>query len=287
MIFTSNQTTTTLAFGGPLTEVAMDAPFLPLNALANEVMDQRAMAVITANTVLVGNRDIFVPVSTAGGNVTITLPSAAIQARQPILIKKVSQDTNTITIQRAGADTIEDPNNPLLSPTATSITMRIPDSGIWLFPVPSTTAWRVMYKYSPRRVGAEAFRITSNQTVTGNFQLVQLNAETYDDLSLYNAGTYQYTVPVKGRYLVSACLLINGGGSTEMEAYVYRNGANAKSIARTSAATTSATKLVGSPVIDCNVGDTLEIRLSVITGSRDVAPGAADSYATYTLLTEL
>lgn len=66
-----------------------------------------AVTTITSNTVLTTQTDV--PVDASGGNITITLPSAnsyTVPYASGITFQRIDSSTNTVTIQRAGTDTI-------------------------------------------------------------------------------------------------------------------------------------------------------------------------------------
>lgn len=67
------------------------------------------LATLTADTTLTADHAGLVLVSASGGNVTLTLPAASGAGGRPIDIQVVRTDSsgNTVTIQRAGSDTIQ------------------------------------------------------------------------------------------------------------------------------------------------------------------------------------
>lgn len=72
---------------------------------------------VTANTTLTADDAGVVLVNAAGGNVTVTLPAAAAANGRPLRLVLARTDTsaNTVTIQRAGSDTIEGLTSLLLA----------------------------------------------------------------------------------------------------------------------------------------------------------------------------
>lgn len=55
----------------------------------------------------VGATDSLIVVSTAGGNVVVNLPSAALNAGRELIIKKNTDDANTVTVIPNGSDAID------------------------------------------------------------------------------------------------------------------------------------------------------------------------------------
>lgn len=65
---------------------------------------------ITSGSVTLDTDDEVVIVSATGGNVTLTLPAAnayGSQQTRPIIIRRTDATTNTVTVQRAGSDTVD------------------------------------------------------------------------------------------------------------------------------------------------------------------------------------
>jgi hypothetical protein len=69
---------------------------------------------ITANYTI-NSADWLVKANAAGGNIIITLPSASIAPQRPYYVKRIDSSSNTVTIEGAGADTIDEAANKLLS----------------------------------------------------------------------------------------------------------------------------------------------------------------------------
>lgn len=69
-------------------------------------VQRRNTRLTTTDTALTEADDILL-VDTTAGNVTITLPSAALAPKVRFAVKKVGNDVNTVTVQRAGSDTVD------------------------------------------------------------------------------------------------------------------------------------------------------------------------------------
>jgi hypothetical protein len=124
-------TTYTAVSTAPITDglINSGAPvknsFDTVNTFVGAIDDQRALAVQTTTYSIVANRDIINLCSTAGGDFTVTLPEGVNHTTQPIFIKKVGDDFNTLTISIAGSSTdrIELPWGSLATPIATTLTL--------------------------------------------------------------------------------------------------------------------------------------------------------------------
>ena len=251
------------------------------------IADQRALGVITSNTTLVANRDIYNPVSTAGGAVTITLPSGANHTTQPIFIKKISNDLTAITIQRASTDVIESPFVPLTTPTATSITLVLPNESIALYPtlVGGVHQWRVVsYSGETKSVYARAFRNATQSIANAGFIKVQFNAETSDVYNLYDPTTnHRFTCPVAGVYEVSASVAIGPtAGSSDMVASIYKNGSE---IARGSRVTNTGAinSIVLGLYVPAVVNDYFEIFVFNAGVVKTAEAGSGSTYGVFSL----
>lgn len=83
-------------------------------------------------TVLATDRGTAVAVDTAGGNVVITLPAVTdFKSGDSITIRKTSDDANTVTINRAGSDTIDGATSQVLSTYGASVTLVSDASATW------------------------------------------------------------------------------------------------------------------------------------------------------------
>jgi hypothetical protein len=230
-MFTPSYTNTTpIPFGKSLIESDdVNSTQLAQDTYLGNIDDQRALSVVTSNTTLVANRDVWVPVSTAAGNVTITLPAAANHTTQPILIQKVSQDTNRLIIQRAGSDTIDNPYSPLSIPITTSIELINPGESARLYPQPSTSYWRGVYNNNTRLVscvvssGSQTFANSSTTTA------VQFGTGTTisDRTGMHSEVTNntRFTVNVTGSYEVKAAIrFADNTGGNAVGTWLLRNG---------------------------------------------------------------
>jgi hypothetical protein len=243
-----------------------------------------ATRTISGNATLTQNVDCIVNVS-AGSNITVTLPAATGQ-KFGIWIKKIDQTYNTITIQCAGSDKIEDPNNPLTSPTATSLVLRNPDAGFLIFPV--GTIWRIWSRQFTNRVSCRAYNTNTAIPYGGAFpgSTIIFDTVVYDYTNGYNNATGVFTAKIPGKYMVTGCLFVLAGSATANECYIFKNSANDSSGQNTLSQTISAAhKLTFFGMVDLALGETIKINFS--TGSattRAMASSPADSYVNIQLI---
>lgn len=259
-----------------------DAVDAPQNNFISAIDDLRDLGVLTSNTVLVQNRDIMAAMDAASGNRSFTLPAATGQ-RFPITLKKVDTSSNTVTINRAGSDTIEDPTNPLLSPTATSFVLRLPDEAITLYPF-GTTQWRVVKHYKPNRIYAAAYQ-TSPQalTVAANETLVNFQNDSTppfgaDPYGFFDISTNRFTPLMPGRYLITSTIGFQSGSSAYGFISIDRNGSRvALSDYSPALATTSFFQHQATAVAIMNGStDYIEIYARVYTNNRTLASASVN-----------
>lgn len=85
------------------------------------VLDSGPYTAVAGNVVLC---------NTAAGGFTVTLPLAASNKAQPILVKKISSDGNHVTVGTISADVIDGSSTQTLASQYSALTM-IADSGNW------------------------------------------------------------------------------------------------------------------------------------------------------------
>jgi hypothetical protein len=159
--------------------------FDTVNTFVGAIDDQRALAVQTTTYSIVANRDIINLCSTAGGDFASILPEGVNHTTQPIFIKKVGDDFNTLTISIAGSSTdrIELPWGTLAVPTATTLTLRLPGEFVELYPI---LVSGVYYWYK-------------------------------DPSDSWNNSTYTYTAKVAGVYNFMGHILVKGSVATGLQ----------------------------------------------------------------------
>lgn len=168
------------------------------------------------------NTEVVVYVDASSGDKTVNLPAATGQY-QSIVIKKTDATYNTVTIARAGSDTIESLTTNNVSPSGTSLDIKTPDASITL--VPNGTTWRIENLYRKRNIAFSGYANT-NQALTVSQQLVNLNAEEYDTNSNFNTTLSKFVAPVAGLYEVSGNARVTSiNSSTSLVFYFAKNGA--------------------------------------------------------------
>jgi hypothetical protein len=264
-----------------------DAVDVPQNNFISAIDDLRDLGVLTSSTVLVQNRDIMAAMNAASGNRFFTLPSATGQ-RFPITLKKVDTSSNTVTINRAGSNTIEDPANPLLSPTATSFVLRQPDECVTLYPF-GTTQWRILKHYTPELYVYAKVYASSSTAVTNTTTVITFNSESWDYSSNYNTFTNKFTVPIDGIYELKAKIGFDNGGGSANSFYpmFYVNGTNRGRFYEVYGQSGSNTGFYGETHLSLVAGDEIDIRARAVLHTRNTSTGEDDTYAMFKLVKRL
>jgi len=177
------------------------------------------------------NKDVSV-LMTNTSNSTVTLPAATGQYKT-ILIKKAAFNNATITITRAGSDTIEDPNNPLTTPTATTFVLYGCDDFVEL--EARGTTWRIVSLNRSNNIRAGAYMSTNQSLVINTYTEINFNTIESDVGNIggfFNTSTKRFLPLVAGTYLCSAAVYTYGSSTGGVITEARKNG-NATTAKRT------------------------------------------------------
>jgi hypothetical protein len=195
--------------------------FDTVNTFVGAIDDQRALAVQTTTYSIVANRDIINLCSTAGGDFASILPEGVNHTTQPIFIKKVGADFNTLTISIAGSSTdrIDLPWASLTTPIATTLTLAIPGEFVALYPilVSGVYYWYPVHYHLPTGLLNANVRSTANQIAVASGTIVAFNTELKDPSDSWNNSTYTYTAKVAGVYNFMGHILVKGSVATGLQ----------------------------------------------------------------------
>lgn len=169
-----------------------------------------------SNVTITANQDILILCNNTT-NITVTLPTASSQYKR-ITVKKTANNNATVTIQRSGSDTIEDPTNPLSTPTATSYVIITVDSSITL--ISSGNTWRFIDFYFNNRLQAKATTTTNQSLTNASWTKINFETEVFDFNNNYDGATnYNYTVPITGLYEIKSTLQVTSATSAIIAIY--------------------------------------------------------------------
>jgi len=231
---------TPIASGDPVINTKPNGLVAPLNTLANNYT-ALVSSYENSSTTLTANTEVIVYADASSNNVTITLPSAASQNAE-ITIKRLDTSTTyTVTVQVAGADTIEDLGAPALSPSSTTLTLDSFDMSVTLFPY--SNKWRVTSSHlNSKYYSCMLYKSTAQSISSGSVTPVTFGSgtEIYDYLNQHSTttNTERITVLKAGIYQVNAyisfadstsggtrgVLLYKNGSTTNYEVFVQQDG---------------------------------------------------------------
>jgi hypothetical protein len=200
----------------PVNADVTNRPIQPLVNRMYEVVNYKEV-VVTSNYTIQSNEDVLIYVNNTSP-VTLTLPSAQNQfIHKRIRIRKVSYNTQTVTVQCASGNSIENRFQPTAHPTDTTTTLVAPGDEIEL--EPQGTIWRVNTINLPR----SGFRVflfgstTQNIGTTFANLAFENNSNNFNPLGLWNYNTNKYRALYDGLYILSYALYLTGSATYELE----------------------------------------------------------------------
>ena len=197
--------------GEPVDATVTNRPIQPLINRMYEVVNYQEV-VVTSNYTVQSNQDVMIYVNNTTP-VTITLPLAENQfIHKRIRIRKVSFNMQTVTVQCASGNTIEDRFRPTTNPTNTTLPLVVPGDEIEL--EPQGTIWRVNtinLPYGLFSVGLVSSSTQNINTTTVNLVMDNANSSDFNPLGLWNYTTNKFKAPYAGTYVLSYAVLLSSG----------------------------------------------------------------------------
>lgn len=196
-----------------------------LESFANSI-DQYTDTVVTSSTTLT-KLSLVTLIDASGGNVTVTLPSIATYRGSGLVapcFKRLDKTTNTVTIQAAGTEYLEDVRANALIPVADSqtstnnLTLDLINQAVHLYPT-SGYGWRLLNHYLPINQASCRVATTASQAFTANiYSTINFTNKTgtnlYDRNNNFNTTTGEYTAPTTGVYQLSLTQAWESPGSS-------------------------------------------------------------------------
>jgi len=202
--------------GEPVNATVTNRPIQPLVNRMYQVVNYKEL-VVTSNYTIQSNEDVMIYVNNTSP-VTLTLPLAQNQfIHKRIRIRKVSYNTQTVTVQCASGNTIENRFQPTANPTDTTTTLVVPGDEIEL--EPQGTIWRVNTINLPR-LGFRVFLFggtTQNVGTTFANLAFENNSNNFNPFGLWNHNTNKYRALYDGLYILSYALYLTGSATYELE----------------------------------------------------------------------
>jgi hypothetical protein len=191
-----------------------------------ELSNNQTITSGNSNVTITANRDVLILCNNTV-DINVTLATASSQYKQ-ITIKKIGNNAAKVNILRSGSDTIENPLNPLSTPTATTIILYAAEETITLISFGNT--YRIVDYYMGLSQKVKLFKTTA-QNITGSvstYTKLQLDSEEEDPSNLWDTTNYRFTCNRPGEYVLSGYIGIFAVGSrTDVLRVVKTTGASA------------------------------------------------------------
>ena len=117
-------------------------------------------------------------------------------------------------------------------------------------------------------------------SITSSSTVVPWPTKVFDSHSAMNVnGTY--TVPVSGKYLVSATILTASTAfavANNLQLYLYKNGSSVNTLGYNYVLGTTRAWVTGNNIVNCNAGDTIQIYMNVGSGSATLSNATTDNF---------
>lgn len=249
--------------GEPVNATVTNRPIQPLVNRMYQVVNYKEV-VATGNYTIQSNEDVMIYVNNTSP-VTLTLPSAQNQfIHKRIRIRKVSYNTQTVTVQCASGNTIENRFQPTANPTDTTTTLVVPGDEIEL--EPQGAIWRVNTINLPR----SSFRVFLYGGVTQNVGstyanlVMDNNSNNFNPFGLWNHNTNRYRALYDGLYILSYTLYLSNSTLT-----YYLNTCLENPFENTAYQITSSgdRNVIGTHLVYLTAGRELFVRIRTTSGS--------------------
>lgn len=269
-----------IPFGGDVTSSGVNTPD---NNIENyiDTVDIFSAGTLTGSTTIT-NANVLNFCNANSASFTVTLPLASSVTTAALRFKKIDTSINTITLQCAGTDVIENPFGALTTPTSTSYLMRFPDEEVTIYPI-SSGVYRIISRYVNHRFRVRAFKTVNQNVLNGQTLIFESDSGTIGYDLNNNFASNTYTCPVSGFYLVGSNAQFAPGSSAEMFLALRRNG-TVYGLLGASQITTSSAKVGGFVEVFCSAGDTLQVEVNSIGNTRTVEAGTSLTFCTYSYL---
>ena len=198
--------------GEPVDATVTNRPIQPLINRMYEVVNYQEV-VVTSNYTVQSNQDVMIYVNNTTP-VTITLPLAENQfIHKRIRIRKVSYNTQTVTVQCASGNTIEDRFRPTTNPTNTTLPLVVPGDEIEL--EPQGTIWRVNQINLPIQYCSVDLFSDNPQSIgtTMTNLIMENNSNNFNPLGLWNYTTNKFTAIYSGFYSITCAIYVASGAN--------------------------------------------------------------------------
>jgi hypothetical protein len=220
--------------------------YIPSSTLSINGSMGMALSTITANTTLDATKNIVF--ANNSGDISITLPSPATATGRAYYIKKISSNTNTVTILPSSSETIEGGSALVLFVRFDSVRL-VSDGSNWY-----------ILEDAIKLHAASLGRAVAVQSVPNNANTKILLDTTDLDVGGLADVTTNRRINIRrtGAYLVTASTYFVPGANKRIDANIFVNGTNVRMGNSGSSDNTDGTSTQSS-IINLNAGDYIEL----------------------------
>lgn len=213
------------------------------------------------------NVDVNVYGDATSGAFNIFLPPLSGQYK-PIFLQKDDATYNGFTFTCDGSDKIEDPTNPLLTPTAPSFTIKTPKQSCVLMPY--NGAWRFSMLSNPLATFTATLGTPSVSVGGTEAKLIFNVVPTGGNIGgYYDNITGAWTPQIAGKADIVASVYFSSGSSAELIVMLKKNGTTIAQSNKTDAG--NSTIVVTAPNVEFNgTTDKVEIFIRAIGATRNI-----------------
>lgn len=209
--------------GTTLTGAALKAAMTSLwDALNSRGFTDSSRTTVTTTSSLLTTQCGLLLVDATAGNITLTLPASGTSTDDAMyMLRRIDSSVNTITVQRAGSDTVEG---------GTSITLNLDTTTEIQIPAGSSN-WRVVGVTGSSRLAGPVFVVGSAVLSAAGaiYTTYSVNAGSSTD---FNQTTGIYTAPLPGIYLVTGTVTYEyvSAGLGQFTAQIRKNSSAASTV---------------------------------------------------------
>ena len=213
------------------------------------------------------NDDVILVESTSAW--TLTLYTAVGNSGKKLVIKKITADYNTVTIDGNASETID---------SQATIKLIAPFDEITL--ISDGTNW-IIASQDLEPITVRAYRNASGQTISNNTETrVDFNGEQFDDFAAWDASTnFRFNPPRDGKYFVQMSVAFpSPNDGTRLTALIRKNGSIHNRVNTVSAGPTD-TGIVCFAVVDLTTSDYIDGAVVQNSGgNEDITDGINDTF---------
>ncbi len=255
----------TLSAASEYLELQYNGAGIWIDRTEQESSDNSAVATITASTTLTLDQEVVL--CNNSSNITVTLPTASGISGKTYTLKKIGNNTATVTIDAAGSETIDGATTLLLYLRYDSIAIAS-DGSNWLI---------VADGLQPHGVGIS--RATAQSITSHTATKVLYGTVVFDPASLADIANSRIVIKRAGRYDIQAfATLIASGNIIELlNGAILVNGTVVRSIGEAQNANAYDLSIAPRQIANLSVGDIVESNVAFASTASPLNTNAGTS----------